>query len=105
MKRHSNRRKKIPTETCKKADFDGDPEEEFYVPLAMEWKLDDPNTWGRAVTASEIKDKMNAYHPFRGTIFTISAEMAAAIDEIWKGKQTPSSSTPWEKEIEREDEP
>jgi hypothetical protein len=86
--------KGITTDTCKKADFDGDPDEEFYVPLAMEWKLDDPNTWGRAVTASEIKDKMNAYHPFRGTRFTISPEMAAAIDELWKGKRTPPSSTP-----------
>jgi hypothetical protein len=86
--------KGITTEICKKADFDGDPDEEFYVPLAMEWKLDDPTMWGRAVTASEIKDKMNAYHPFRGTSFTISAEMAAAIDEIWKGKQISPSSTP-----------
>jgi len=86
--------KGVTTDTCKKADFDGDPDEEFYVPLAMEWKLDDPNTWGRAVTAFEIKDKMNAYHPFRGTRFTISHEMAAAIDELWKGKQTPPSSPP-----------
>ena len=81
----------MPTETCKKADFDGDPEEEFYVPLAMEWKLDDPNTWGRAVTASEIKDKMNAYHPFRGTIFTISAEMAAALTRSGKESRHPQA--------------
>jgi hypothetical protein len=86
--------KGMTTDTCKKADFDGDPDAEFYVPLSLEWKLDDPNTWDRAVTASEIKHKLNAYHPFRGTAFSISDEMAAAIDDIWKGKQVPASSAP-----------
>ena len=74
--------KGMTTSACQKTTFDGDPDEEFYLPLNMEWKLDDPSTWGRAVKASEIKAKMNKYHPFRGTTFPISQEMAGAIDAI-----------------------
>ncbi len=83
--------KGMTTSACQKTTFDGDPDEEFYLPLNMEWKLDDPSTWGRAVKASEIKAKMNKYHPFRGTTFPITQEMAAAIDKLWSDKQTSST--------------
>jgi hypothetical protein len=79
------------TDTCKKTDFDGDPDEEFYVPLTLEWKLDDPNTWDQAVKASELNEKLNAQHAFRGTAFTISQEMAEAIDMLWAKKNAPTT--------------
>ena len=77
--------------TFKKADFDGDKDEEFYVPLALEWKLDDPKTWDRAVKAWEINQKLNSGHCFRQTAFAISDDMAATIDTIWQQHQHPAS--------------
>ena len=70
------------TAACQKTVFEGNPDEEFYVPLHVEWKLDEQSTWDQAVKASEIKEKMKKYHPFRGTAYKISQEMAEAIDAI-----------------------
>ena len=53
------------TSACQKTIFEGNPDEEFYVPLHVEWKLDEQSTWDQAVKASEIKEKMKKYHPFR----------------------------------------
>jgi len=70
------------TAACQKTVFEGNPDEEFYVPLKVDWKLDEQSTWDQAVKASEIKDRMKKYHPFRGTAYKISQEMAEAIDWI-----------------------
>jgi hypothetical protein len=74
------------TSAYQKTTCDGNPDEEFYVPLNMEWKLDEPGTWDRAVKASEIKEKMKKYHPFRGTAYRIPQDMAEAIDTIRSDK-------------------
>jgi len=62
---------------------DGNPNEEFYVPLNFEWKLDDPSEWHKAVKAWEINKALGTGHRFRQTSFGISSEMAKAIDMIW----------------------
>jgi len=74
------------TSVCQKIAYENDPDEEFFVPLNMEWKLDDPTSWNQAVRASEIKEKMQTYHPFRGTAYRIPKHMAAAIDAIRSGR-------------------
>ena len=59
--------------------------EEFYVPLKMDWKLEDENEWDdKAPKSWEINQKMKSGHRFRQTVFSISKEMAEAIDEIAK---------------------
>lgn len=72
------------TATFRKADYDGDTEEEFYVPLNLEWKLEDPQTWDRAVKAWEINQRLNTGHCFRQTAFAISDQMVEAIEAIWR---------------------
>ena len=60
-------------------------DEEFYVPLEIDWKLEDEKEWAdKAPTAREINDEMNSGHRFRPVVFSISKEMAEAIDKIAK---------------------
>lgn len=60
-------------------------EEEFYVPLEIDWKLEDEKEWAnKAPKAWEINREMNSGHRFRQTVFSISKRMAEAIDEIAK---------------------
>ena len=66
---------------------DDDNSEEFYVPLEMEWKLEDEDKWeAKAPKARDINQKMNTGHRFRQSAFSISEQMAKAIDEIAKEK-------------------
>ena len=60
-------------------------DEEFYVPLEIDWKLEDEKEWDdKAPKAWEINQKMNSGHRFRPIVFAISKEMAEVIDEIAK---------------------
>lgn len=65
-------------------------DEEFYVPLEMDWKLEDEKEWsgstGKAPTAREINNRMKSGHRFRQTVFSISKKMAEVIDELAKKK-------------------
>lgn len=62
-------------------------DEEFYVPLEIDWKLEDEKEWpSKAPTAREINDKMESGHRFRQTVFSISKKMAETIDELAKKK-------------------
>ena len=60
-------------------------DEEFYVPLEIGWKLEDATEWpDKAPKAWEINREMKSGHRFRQTVFSISKEMAEAIDKIAK---------------------
>ena len=64
------------------ANYDGDEDAEFYVPLNYYWALAE-NEWDeKAVMAWEINKNLNTSHRFRQTVFTISKRMAEAIDYI-----------------------
>lgn len=64
-----------------------DEDEEFYVPLEIDWKLEDEKEWlGKAPKAWEINRKMNSGHRFRQTVFSISKKMAEVIDGLAKDK-------------------
>lgn len=78
------------TSTYQKAPCDGNTDEEFYIPLDFEWRLDDPNEWHRAVKASEINNELGTGYRFRQTSFGLSAEMAKTIDAIWAKKYVPA---------------
>ena len=62
-------------------DYDGDKDEEFYVSLRFDWTLDE-SEWGKAPKAWEINKQMKSGHRFRQPVFSISEEMAKAIDKI-----------------------
>lgn len=70
------------TGTFLKASCDEIPEEEFYVPLNFDWKLDDPKEWGRAVKAWEINKELGSGYRFRQTCFGVTEEMMKAIDKL-----------------------
>lgn len=72
------------TDTFGVKDVGADKNEEYYVSLKLEWKLDNKDDWDEAITASEINTTLNSGHRFRPTVFTISKEMADAIEYIRK---------------------
>ncbi|MDE0343882.1 MAG: hypothetical protein OXK82_12085 [Deltaproteobacteria bacterium] len=74
------------TEGFKKANYENDIDEEFYVPLDFEWAVDQDDWDGRAIAAWEINSRLNSGHRFRQTVFTASKEMAGAIDELAEEK-------------------
>ena len=67
-------------------EFDGDPDEEFYVKLQFDWKINPDLEPGRAVKASEINKKLQSGYRFRQTTFTIPHEMADVIKELAENK-------------------
>jgi len=73
---------------CRKVDFNGDKEEEFNIPLNFDWVLKEKSSWNKAVSAGEINKKLNRGYRFRQTAFSISQELAQAIDDIWKEHQS-----------------
>jgi hypothetical protein len=66
----------------KKADHDGNRDEEYYVPLKFAWVLKEEKDWERAVRAWEINQALNSGYRFRQTAFAISEEIAKAIDAL-----------------------
>ncbi len=64
-------------------DYGDDKDEEYYVPLKFRWALPDETLWDQtAPKAWEINGRCNSGHRFRQTAFSISEEMADAIDSI-----------------------
>lgn len=65
-------------------DIGADKNEECYVPLKFEWKLDDKEDWDEAISASEINTELKSGYRFRQPVFNITDEMATAIEYIRK---------------------
>ena len=79
--------KGVATSEYRKAEYDGDKNAEFYVPLRFEWALQE-HTWDeKAVQAWEINEQLNSSHRFRGTVFAITKDMTSVIDSIAKRKR------------------
>lgn len=74
--------KGVATSMYKQADYDGDINEEFYIPLDFCWALEVTEWDVKAVTAWEINNRLNAGYRFRQTVFTITKRMSEAIDYI-----------------------
>ena len=80
--------KGISTSGYQMRDFDGDENEEYYIPLKLEWALMDQNEWdAKAPAAWEINRELNSGYRFRQTAFEIPREMANAIDRISEQKR------------------
>jgi hypothetical protein len=77
------------TSDFKKTDYDGDKDEEFYVPLSFDWALPDQSSWSqKAVKASDINQALNSGYRFRQTVFSISKSMADVINDIIASNNT-----------------
>ena len=70
------------TATYQRADFNGDEDAMFYVPLRFEWALGEEHWEERAPTAAQINGMLGAPLVFMRAVFAISEEQAAAIDQI-----------------------
>ena len=73
-------------------DYDGDRDEEYYVPLRFDWYLRE-REWGIAPKAREINKQMKSGHRFRQTAFSISEDMAKAINNIYEMKKLKASQS------------
>ena len=72
----------VATSEYEKADYQGDEDEEFFVPLKFDWAVDESQWGAKAPEAWEINSKLNSGHRFRQTVFAIAKDMADAIDSI-----------------------
>lgn len=67
-------------------DYGDDKDAEYFVPLKFDWALPNQEDWTNAVNAWEINGKTGASNRFRQTVFNASAEMAKAIQDLWREK-------------------
>ena len=71
------------TTSYKEQDYDGDKNEEHYIPLEFEWAINEKD-WERcAVKAYQINERLQSGYRFRQTVFSITEEMSAAIDDLY----------------------
>ncbi len=70
----------------KSKEIDGDPDEEFYIPLKLEWKIDPILERSMAIAAWKINERMQSGYRFRQTVFSITEDMANVINELRKDK-------------------
>ena len=70
-----------------------DSDEEYYVPLKFEWKIDPITESSKAIKAWEINQKLKSGYKFRQTVFSISSDMAKAINDINKEKNSTNALT------------
>jgi predicted RNA-binding protein with PUA-like domain len=70
----------------KSKDIYGDKNEEYYIKLRFDWKIDPDVEADRAVKAWEINNELKSGHRFRQTVFSISKEMAEVIKKLCRLK-------------------
>lgn len=68
-------------------DYNGDENEEHFVPLEFEWATQDVNWDDYAVHSYEINKRLNSGHKFRKTAFSITEEMSDEINKIYREKR------------------
>lgn len=59
-----------------------DEREEYYVPLKFDWQVDPDTERERAVSASELNDKLKSGYRFRQTVWSVPEDVAKAIRDI-----------------------
>lgn len=68
--------------------YNGDPDEEHYVPLRLDLKVDPVRDPGRCLRASEINDVLGTSHRFRQTVFRMDKEQADEVEKQFKQKNS-----------------
>lgn len=67
-------------------EIDNQRDEEFFIPLKFDWKVDPYNERGKAVHAWQINQELGAGYRFRQTVFSIPKKMANVINKLQKLK-------------------
>jgi hypothetical protein len=78
----------------RRTDYEGDRDEEYYVPLRFDWALSDSSKWSEAIKPWEINSHMGTGHRFRQTVIEITKEMSEVIDQIWADHQATLEAAP-----------
>ena len=81
--------KGMTTDSYQMTDYEQYVDNEYYVPLNFEWAIARCDWQQKAVKAWQINALLNAGHKFRNTVFTVSEEMAQAIDTIAEENNVP----------------
>jgi EVE domain len=66
--------------------YDGDPDEEHYIPLRLDLKVDPVKEPEKCLRASEINEMLGKSHRFRQTVFKIDKEQADMVEAQFKQK-------------------
>lgn len=77
---------KATTDYLKK-NINKDIDEEYYVKINFDWKIDPDNESDKAVKSYEINQALNSGHRFRLTCFSISEEIGKTIIKLAKSKK------------------
>jgi len=72
------------TDDYKKKDYDGHKDEEYYIPLEFDWKINPDKEPDEAVKYSEISNKLRNRPIFDQAVFPIDKKMAKVIIELAK---------------------
>jgi len=62
-------------------------DDEIYVPVHFEWKIDPDKESDKAISAGEINTAMESQYSFRQTVFSIQEKMAIEIKQLASQKQ------------------
>jgi hypothetical protein len=65
-----------------------DPDEEHYVPLKLDLKVDPLKNPDNCLSASEINQELGTSHRFRQTVFKIVKEQADVVEKLFKQKNS-----------------
>jgi hypothetical protein len=66
--------------------YEGDPDEEHYIPLKLELKVDPVKQPEKCLSASEINEVLGTSHRFRQTVFRMVKEQADLVETQFKQK-------------------
>jgi hypothetical protein len=66
--------------------YDGVPDEEHYIPLKLELKVDPVREPERCLSASEINEVLGTSHRFRQTVFKMDKEQADMVEMQFRQK-------------------
>jgi len=81
------------SEGVRVGDRDGDPGEEHFIPLRLDFRADPIEEPQKCVAAWEINRALGTTHSFRGTAFSISKEMAETIIRLLREKHSKQVGT------------
>lgn len=74
-------------DSYKMDDVNGNKDEEYYINLKFDWKIDPDIERDKAVKSWEINDKLKSGYKFRPPVFSIPENMAKIIIELAKTKK------------------
>lgn len=72
-------------------DRSGNKDEEYFIPLRFDWKIDPDSEREKAVRPWKINEKLGTRHAFRQTVISIPEKMAEVVKGLAKNKMQDAS--------------